>query len=79
MIIEPGSDADGNANMSSAGSVLVRTAHEVTQALAEVRSDLIAKREQRNALNDEIRQLVADEDRLRRAARLFEGLDGNGS
>lgn len=62
----------------SRGSVLVRTAHNVTTALAEVRTELAAKRAERDALNDEIRQLVADEDLLRRMARLAESVNGDG-
>lgn len=59
-------------------SVLTRTAATVTEALADVRATLTARRTERDALNAEIRQLVADEDLLRRMARLVERPGTNG-
>lgn len=55
-----------------------RAAGTVSEALSEVRLTLTARREQRDALNAEIRQLVADEDLLRRMARLAERPSTNG-
>ena len=55
-----------------------RTAEAVLGALGDVRMELTAKREMRDALNNEIRQLVTDENLLRRMARLARETNGDG-
>jgi hypothetical protein len=57
--------------------VFERAAHTVTSALEEVRTDLAAKRQARDDLNGQIRQLVADEELLRRMARLAASTNGD--
>src|SRR5262245_40450402 len=56
-----------------------RARNVVTMAHASITEQLVAKRAHRDRLNDEIRQLVAEEDLLRRMERIARGGNGDRS
>jgi hypothetical protein len=70
-VVHPPDDDGESAGPEPAPPTIDRAAAQLMTAYSQVHQELIDTRAHRDHLNDVIRGLVADEDKLRRAAAVF--------